>query len=78
MSSLAAVQADGYYINPAAYNPAAKRGSANAIAGSHALGVRANRLYTEGIVRVLSLVVPQLIPLSQTLLDVRIAARHSI
>ena len=49
MSSLAAVQADGYYYDPAKYNPAARRGSANAIAGSHALGVRANRLYTEGI-----------------------------
>lgn len=40
MSSLAAVQADGYYINPAAYNPAKKRGSANAIAGINALDVR--------------------------------------
>lgn len=44
MSSLAAAQADGYYIDPSAYTGArGKRGSANAIAGlKNALSVRAN------------------------------------
>ena len=49
MSSLAAVQADGFYIDPSQYDPRRGKGSANAIAQSHPLGVRAKRLRTEGI-----------------------------
>ena len=43
MSSLAAVQADGYYIDPSKYDPRRGKGSANAIANSHPLGARAKR-----------------------------------
>jgi hypothetical protein len=49
MSSLAASRADNYYYDPAHFDPSKRRGSANAIAGSHPLGVRANKLKTEGI-----------------------------
>lgn len=49
MSSLAAARADGYYIDPAAYDPSKGRGGANAIAGSHPLGERAKKLKSEGI-----------------------------
>ncbi len=49
MSSLAAVQADGYYIDPSKFDPKRGKGSANAVAGSHPLGARASRLRTEGI-----------------------------
>ena len=47
--SLSAVQADGYYYDPSKFNPKAGRGSYDAISGTHKLGVRANRLHTEGI-----------------------------
>lgn len=49
MSSLAASRADNFYIDPAHFDPSKRRGSANAIAGSHPLGVRANKLKSEGI-----------------------------
>ena len=40
MSSLAAAKADNFYIDPAAFNPSAGRGSANAIASSDVLRKR--------------------------------------
>ena len=49
MSSLAAVQADGFYIDPQKFNPSKGKGSANAIAGTHPLGVRASKLKSDGI-----------------------------
>jgi hypothetical protein len=49
MSSLAAVQADGFYIDPSRFDPSKGKGSANAIANSHPLGERAKRLKSEGI-----------------------------
>lgn len=49
MSSLAAVQADGFYIDPHKYNPAKGKGSANAISGTHPLGARASKLKSDGI-----------------------------
>jgi hypothetical protein len=49
MSSLAAVQADGYYIDPSKFDPKRGKGSANAVTGTHALGARASRLKSEGI-----------------------------
>ena len=50
MSSLAAARADNFYIDPARFDPNVKgRNSVNALANSHPLGVRAARLYTEGI-----------------------------
>jgi coiled-coil domain-containing protein 130 len=48
--SLAATQADGYYYNPAGFDPAVKgRHSFNALAHTHPLGERAKRLASEGI-----------------------------
>jgi coiled-coil domain-containing protein 130 len=52
MSSLRAAGADGFYIDPSRYDPQRGRGSANAIAGSHPLGVRAKRLRSEGILTI--------------------------
>ena len=50
MSSLAAVQADGYYIDPNKFHHKKRgRDSANAIANSNPLGVRGKRYKTEGI-----------------------------
>src|SRR4051812_17317124 len=50
MSSLAAARADNFYFPPDKFDPAVKgRNSANALSNSHPLGVRAKRLYTEGI-----------------------------
>jgi coiled-coil domain-containing protein 130 len=50
MSSLAAVQADGYYIDPNKFNHKKRgRDSVNAIAHSNPLGARAKRLKSEGI-----------------------------
>lgn len=49
MSSLAAARADNFYYDPARFDPKKRgRDSANALAGSHPLGVRAKRL-GEGI-----------------------------
>jgi hypothetical protein len=49
MSSLAAVQADGYYIDPSKFDPKRGKGSANAVTGTRALGARAAKLKSEGI-----------------------------
>jgi len=49
MSSLAAVQADGFYVDPQKFNPKKGKGSANAINGTHPLGARASKLKSEGI-----------------------------
>jgi coiled-coil domain-containing protein 130 len=50
MSSLAAVQADGYYIDPNKFHHKKRgRDSANAIANSNPLGARGKRFQTEGI-----------------------------
>jgi coiled-coil domain-containing protein 130 len=49
MSSLAAVQADGYYYDPERFHPGKRgRDSVNALANSHPLGKRARKLGTEG------------------------------
>ena len=52
MSSLRAAGADGFYIDPNQLDPRRGRGSANAIAGSHPLGVRAKRLRSDGILTI--------------------------
>ena len=50
MSSLAAVQADGYYIDPSRFDHRKRgRDGYNQLAGSHPLGERAKRLRSEGI-----------------------------
>lgn len=52
MSSLRAAGADGFYLDPNKLDPRRGRGSANAIAGSHPLGVRAKRLRSEGVLTI--------------------------
>lgn len=50
MSSLAAARADNFYYNPEAFDPSKRgRDGPNAIAGVHALGDRARRLASDGI-----------------------------